>query len=439
MRKYDKIVIGFGKGGKTFAGYAGKKGEKVALIEMSNKMYGGTCINVACIPTKKLISNMRIKSYLSAINEKNELISNLRQKNYDKISNLVDIIDGTASFIDKNHIMIDYPNGEKETIYGEIIIINTGAKPVIPDIDGLKTSKFMETSESIMMREKLPENLVVIGAGYIGLEFSNMYKEFGTKNVVVIERSNKILHREDQEVASRVLEDLKEKGIDFKFETSIKKVIDKKEYAEIVLNNDEIIKADAILVVVGRTANTDSLKLENAKIECRENKSIIVNDMLQTNVENIYAIGDVRGGLQFTYISMDDFRILKDNLYGNKKRLLSDRKNIPTSLFLNPPLSSIGITEEEAKRLGLNYRVFKIDAKFLPQTHVLNNPKGIMKAIVDKDTDKILGASLYIVNSYEIINTISIAIENDIPYTYLRDKIFTHPTISETLNDLFTE
>ncbi|VWL85094.1 FAD-dependent oxidoreductase [Oceanivirga miroungae] len=438
MRKYDKIIIGFGKGGKTFAGFAGKKGEKVALIEMSDKMYGGTCINVACIPTKKLINNMRIKSYINAITEKNELISNLRQKNYNKISNLVDIIDAKASFVDKNHILLEYTNGETETIFGDTIIINTGATPIIPPIKGLKESKFMETSESIMAKETLPKNLVVIGAGYIGLEFSNMYKEFGTENVTVIERSDSILKREDSEIAARVLEDLKEKNIEFKFETSIEKIEDEKDYALITLSNGEVIKSDAILVVIGRRANTDLLKLENAGVETRENRSIIVNDTLQTNVENIYALGDVRGGLQFTYISMDDFRILKDNLYGSKTRRLSDRKNVPTSLFINPPLSSVGINEDEAKRLGLNYKVFKVEAATLPQAHVLNNKKGLMKAIVDADTDMILGATLYIVNSYEIINTISIAMDNKISYTYLRDKIFNHPTISETLNDLFT-
>ena len=453
MKKYDAIIIGFGKGGKTLAGFLAGKGQNVALIEKSNKMYGGTCINIGCIPSKKLVNSTKVlkdkglssfedrkKFYTESIDNKNTLIGALRGKNYEMLAtkDTITVYDGVGSFVSKNIVNIEN-NGHNEQIEGEKIFINTGSTTIIPNIKGLKESRYIYTSTSIMELKELPKKLAVIGAGYIGLEFASMYSEFGSE-VTVIDTAEKLLPKEDEEIAQRVKTILEAKGIKFLLKSKIDEVSDRDNRGYIKVLGEEgaaEIEADAILVAIGRKPNTEGLNLEAAGVRTDERGAVIVDDKLKTTTDNIWAMGDVKGGLQFTYISLDDFRIIRDNVYGNGNRTVNDRNVIPYSVFINPPLSRVGMTESEAVAKGYEVKTGKIEAMAIPKAKIEGVTDGLLKTVIDAKTDKILGCTLLCNTSHEMINVVAAAMKAEQKYTFLKDMIFTHPTMSEALNDLF--
>ena len=453
MKKYDAIIIGFGKGGKTLAGFLAGKGQNVALIEKSDKMYGGTCINIGCIPSKKLVNSTKVlkdkglssfedrkKFYTESIDNKNTLIGALRGKNYEMLAtkDTITVYDGIGSFVSKNIVNIEN-NGHNEQIEGEKIFINTGSTTIIPDIKGLKESRYVYTSTSIMELKELPKKLAVIGAGYIGLEFASMYSEFGSE-VTVIDTAEKLLPKEDEEIAQRVKTILEAKGIKFLLKSKIDEVSDRDNRGYIKVLGEEgaaEIEADAILVAIGRKPNTEGLNLEAAGVRTDERGAVIVDDKLKTTTDNIWAMGDVKGGLQFTYISLDDFRIIRDNVYGNGNRTVNDRNVIPYSVFINPPLSRVGMTESEAVAKGYEVKTGKIEAMAIPKAKIEGVTDGLLKTVIDAKTDKILGCTLLCNTSHEMINVVAAAMKAEQKYTFLKDMIFTHPTMSEALNDLF--
>ncbi len=448
MKKYDAVIIGFGKGGKTLAGDMAGRGFKVAVIEKSNKMYGGTCINVGCIPTKYLIlegaknKTKNLKSfeeyaaeYKNIIENKNNLISAFRKKNFDMLNNKenIDVYTGEGSFVNERVVEIKTEN-EVIQIEGDKIFINTGAETVYPPIKGLKESGYVYDSEAVMEMKELPKELIIIGGGYIGLEYAGMYNNFGSK-VTVLEGSPLLMPREDREMADTVQKSMENKGITFKLGAKVTEIIDNK----VVFEKDgkiETVSGDAVLVAVGRKPNVKGLKLENAGVKLTERGAIEVDDRLHTSQNNIWAIGDVHGGLQFTYTSLDDYRIIKSELFGDGSYTLKERKPVPYTVFLEPHFSRVGMTEEEAVKNGYKVKTAKMDPAS-PRMKISNETEGLLKAVVDADTGKILGASLFSAQSGEVINNISLAISADKDYTFLRDNIFTHPTMSEILNDLF--
>ena len=397
MKKYDDIIIGFGKGGKTLAGYLAKKGEKVAVIEKSNKMYGGTCINVGCIPSKSLVKNAsktaqmgdisfdeKSKLYKKAIEEKRNLTEMLRGKNYSKLNDL-----------------------------------------------------YVYFSDTLMELDTLPNRLIIIGGGYIGLEFASMYANFGS-NVTVIQDGDKFIPREDEDIADEVKSLLENQGIQIKLGAKIKK-----------LSKDGIVsyshkgkefndKADAILVAIGRKANAGELNLEAAGVEVDKRGGIVVDNNLRTSNNNIWAMGDVNGGLQFTYVSLDDYRIIVSGLENENRYNLSKRENVPYSVFMNTPLSRVGLNEREALEQGYDIRVLKLPVGVIPKAQVLKKPYGILKAVIDNKTNKILGTMLLCEESHEMINIVKLAMDLGADYTILKNQVFTHPTMSEALNDLFS-
>ena len=453
MKKYDAIIIGCGKGGKTLAGLLAGKGQNVALIEKSDKMYGGTCINIGCIPSKKLVNSTKVlkdkglssfedrkKFYTESIHNKNTLIGALRGKNYEMLAtkDTITVYDGIGSFVSKNIVNIEN-NGHNEQIEGEKIFINTGSTTIIPNIKGLKESRYVYTSTSIMELKELPKKLAVIGAGYIGLEFASMYSEFGSE-VTVIDTAEKLLPKEDEEIAQRVKTILEAKGIKFLLKSKIDEVSDRDNRGYIKVLGEEgaaEIEADAILVAIGRKPNTEGLNLEAAGVRTDERGAVIVDDKLKTTTDNIWAMGDVKGGLQFTYISLDDFRIIRDNVYGNGNRTVNDRNVIPYSVFINPPLSRVGMTESEAVAKGYEVKTGKIEAMAIPKAKIEGVTDGLLKTVIDAKTDKILGCTLLCNTSHEMINVVAAAMKAEQKYTFLKDMIFTHPTMSEALNDLF--
>lgn len=442
MQTIKNIIIGFGKGGKTLAKFLAQKGEEVLVIEKSNKMYGGTCINIACLPSKRLIIEAANGvSYVDAVNGKNEMTAQLRDKNYHMLADekSVTVLDGEAHFIADHEIEVVLPNGEKTQYRGERIFINTGAVPVMLSIPGLKESKYVLNSTQAMDEKKMPENLTIIGAGYIGLEFASMFAKYGSK-VTVLDHSKEFLSREDEDISQLVKKDLEEAGVHFELGIDIEEISDEENEAKVryhVNGQEKEINADRILVATGRKPNIENLGLENTAIEVTDRGAIKVDDFLRTTVDNVWVIGDVKGGLQFTYISLDDFRIIKDQLFGTGARMISDRKVVPYSVFISPALSQVGLNEKQAQKQDKKYKLFKLLVAAIPKAKVAKDSRGLFKALVDPETEEILGATLYGIESYELINMISLAMKAHLSYTVLRDQIYTHPTMSEAFNDLF--
>lgn len=365
--------------------------------------------------------------FVKAIKEKNEITSLLRGKNEEKLLGAkVEIINAFGSFVDEHTIKLDFEDHSEE-IKGEKIYINTGSTPFTPPITGLNESKFVYDSSEIMELDQLPEHLIVIGAGYIGLEFASLFNNFGSK-VTVVNHDDSFMPKEDNEMADKVLEHMKSVGIEFKFNTSIQSLEDENNQVKVVLDNETMV-VDAVLVATGRTPNTDGLNVEAAGVELTERKAIKVDENLKSTTDYIYAMGDVVGGLQFTYISLDDSRILLQ-----EDRSVNNRGSIPYTVFIDPPLSRVGQSEEEIEK---EFRVASIPASAIPKTHILRNKAGYLKVLVDS-SDLILGAHFFCAESFEMINLVKLAIDQKIPYTVLRDNIYTHPTMTEALNDLLS-
>jgi probable pyridine nucleotide-disulfide oxidoreductase len=460
-QNYEALVIGFGKGGKTLASYLGNQGIDVAVIEQSKAMYGGTCINIACIPSKALAlaaegaykSNFNTFEekeiyYQKSLAEKDELVSFLRQRNYENLNNNphVTVIDGKASFITPYDVQIDNSNGEDVPlqIHAEKIFINTGSLPFIPAIEGLQASKLIFTSTSLMELQKLPRKLVIIGGGYIGLEFASIYASFGS-SVTLLERNETLLRSQDRDIAEAAKTALEKRGVEFLMGASAQKIYDQDDGAIVEIldneNHKKPLMADAILVATGRVPNTLGLGLENSGVSVDARGFVVVDDFLRTSVPNVWALGDVNGGPQFTYISLDDYRIIRDQLDGNtnKPHSVKDRLNIPYSVFIHPTLSRIGLTEAEALQAGYQIQVVKMPAAAIPRAQQLHETEGLLKAIVDTRTGSILGCSLFCADSSEVINVVQMAMQTSASYETLRESIYTHPSMTESLNDLFSQ
>lgn len=450
--KYDAVIIGFSKGGKTMAGALGAAGKKVALIEKSDRMYGGTCINVGCIPTKSLVYRAglaaakggsfeeKAAAYKAAMEQKEDLTARLRGKNYQKLDSNpnITVIDGTASF-QSPHVVEVEKDGRTFQVEGEQIFINTGSSAFIPPIEGLKGNPYVYTSEGLLNLTELPSRLVIIGGGYIGVEFSSIYASFGSK-VTILQDGDIFLPREDEEIAGAVRESLESRGIRVMTGVKVKALEQAGGKALVAVDNGKEVQkleAEAVLVATGRRPNTAGLNLEAAGVEIGPRGGIVTDDSLTTTAPHIYAMGDVRGGLQFTYISLDDFRIVKSKVLGDGSYTLKERGAVPYSVFLIPPFSRVGLSEKEAVEKGYKVKVARLAAAAIPKAQVLEQPAGLLKAVIDEETGLILGAHLFCQESYEMINMIKLAMDAKVPYQVLRDTIYTHPTMSEAFNDLF--
>lgn len=455
MKQFDAIIIGFGKGGKTLAVELSKRNWSVAMIERSDRMYGGTCINIGCIPTKALIHQAKVAQYLNlksfelkkeyykkAVEKKNELTALLRKKNYANLADRenITVYNGRGSFLSEDTVLVEMKN-EFVQLKSKHIFINTGAESVIPSIEGVRESKYVYTSTSLMDLEKLPLQLIIVGGGYIGLEFASMYASFGSQ-VTVLEGYPELIPREDRDIAANVKEVLEKKGVVFKMNARVQAIHDDKgkavlSYFDVGNNERKEIRADAVLLATGRKPVTEGLNLDAAGIQVNERGAIIVDEYLKTTNPHVWALGDVKGGLQFTYISLDDYRIVREELFGEKKYNTEDRLPVSYSVFIDPPLSHIGMNEEEAKKRNIDVRVVKIPVNSIPRVKTLGETDGLLKAVIEKGTNKILGCTLFCPESSEIINIVALAMKAGKDANFLRDFIFTHPSMGESFNDLF--
>lgn len=456
-KNYDLIIIGWGKAGKTIAAKMGAKGKKVALVEKDSKMFGGTCINVGCLPTKSLVHSAKILNqvenygldrdyefnnifFKNSIEKKNEMVRKLNLKNYgllEKNPN-VDLYLGVASFLSDKEVEVITENGEG-VLVSDKIIINTGSVPRNINIEGASTSDNVITSKEALDLENLPEKLLIVGAGYIGLEFASYFSNFGSK-VSVFQFDDNFLPREDKEDADIIKDVLTKKGINIELNTTVKKIFDTNGKVEVIyekegLEHKEIF--DKILVAVGRKPNIEDLNLKNAGVKVNDKGEIIVDERLKTtSTSNIWAAGDVKGGAQFTYISLDDSRIILPQLLDiEAERTTNNRVVVATTTFIDPAFSRVGLNEKEAQAQNISYTKKYILTAAIPKAHVINEIEGFSKILINEN-DEIIGASLFHYEAHEMINLISLAIQSKIKYQLLRDFIYTHPTFTESLNDI---
>jgi len=455
MDHYDAIIIGSGQAGNPLARAFGKAGCKTAIIERA--YVGGTCINYGCTPTKTMFNSARV-AYLArraadygihhgdvtvdmkeVRARKQRVVEEFREsglKGIEGTSNL-DLLTGSAKFIGSHELEVRLHDGQTCTLTANKIFINTGCRPAIPEFEGIDAIATLD-STSIMELEELPEHLLVLGGGYIGLEFGQMFRRFGSE-VTIIQRANQLLGREDADVATAVHQVMEEDGVTVLLDTEAVRA--QKDGARIDLtvrtsDREQKLNGTHLLLAVGRKPNTEDLNLSAAGIEADKQGSVKVNNKLETSVAGVYALGDVKGGPQFTHISFDDFRIIRTNLLEGGNATI-DGRLVPYTVFIDPQLGRIGLSETEARERGLNSRVAK-----LPMTHTaraieMSETRGFMKAIVDRDTNQILGAAVLSVEGGELMSMFEIAMMGKLPYTVLKDAIFAHPTLAESLNNLF--
>ena len=349
----------------------------------------------------------------------------------------LDVIRGEASFIDTRTVKVEGA-GEALRLRGDKIFINTGAKPVIPPIDGLNRVPSLD-STSIMEFDALPKHLLIVGGGYIAIEFGQMFRRYGSQ-VTIIERGEQLLAREDSDVAEEVYKILREDGIDVRLKARASRV-ETNEQGEIQLTvsgdgGEATVKGSHLLIAAGRRPNVDHLNLGAAGIEMDEKGYVKVNDRLETNVPGIYAIGDIKPGPAFTHISYDDFRIIQANLLQNGNARI-ERRPVPYTIFMDPQLGRVGLTENEARAQGRSIRVAKLSMANVARAIEFGETRGFMKAIVDAETNQILGCAILGMEGGEVMTVLQVAMMGKLPYTVIRDGIFAHPTLAESLNNLF--
>jgi len=457
MKTYDAIIIGTGQACVPLARKLAAAGWKTALIE--KQWVGGTCVNTGCTPTKTLIASGHMaymaahaqdwgievggyKVNMQAVKKrKDTLVTGARnglEKWLQQTENL-DLIYGTASFTDAKTITVQLNDGGSDTFTSEKIFINTGAKIAIPKIEGLDTVPFL-TSETILDLEEVPEHLLIVGASYVALEFGQLYCRLGSK-VTVLEASGTFLSKEDEDIAASLKEILEKEGIVIHTNAAMQKLepaSGERINATVAINGTTTeINCTHLLLAVGRPPQTGGLQLEKAGIETGAHGEIIVNDRLETNVSGIYALGDVKGGPAFTHISYNDFVIVWQNLLLGANMSVNDRP-LPYCMYTDPQLGRVGITEKEARKKGLNIKTVSMPMTSVARARETGDARGLMKAVVDADTKKILGVAILGMEGGELMTILQMAMMGDITYDRLQYMVFAHPTLAESINNLFT-
>lgn len=440
-KTFDLIVIGFGKAGKTIAMNRAGAGERVALIERDPKMYGGTCINIGCVPTKKLLTDTaRGIGWAEAVESRDTLIGELNETNLKLAEDAgVTVFTGQARFTDAHEVTVSAPESGDLVLRAPTVVIGTGSTPVWPDLPGINGDRVFD-STSIQHAQLDIEHLAIIGGGPIGLEFATLFTGQGAK-VTVIDSAEAPLHNFDADVAEVGQQILEERGVHFingARAAGFNEDNGRLSVRYTAGNMEQTLTADATLVAIGRRPLTDDLGLDTAGVDVDDKGAVVVDEHLRTSVDGVFAVGDVNGGPQFTYVSYDDHRIVLDQLSGQGQRSTADRI-IPTTTFTEPPLSTIGMGEAEAEESGRAFSVHSAsmaDMPIVPRPKILDQPEGMAKFLVDDDTDEILGATLYCVDSQELINTVAVAMRHGVTATELGQGIYTHPTSSEVFNQL---
>lgn len=455
--KFDAVVIGAGQAAEPLAVALGQAGWKTAVIE--RKHVGGSCINFGCTPTKAMAASARV-AYLarraadygvrmgavevdlaSVLRRKNEIVGRFRDSVREALEGAdnVELIFGHAAFEGAHALAVRLNAGGSRRLAAERIFINTGTRAAIPPIPGLDQVPLLDAS-SIQELDALPSHLLVIGGGYIGLEFGQMFRRFGSQ-VSIIQRGPQLLPREDADVAEAVYKILVEDGLKVYLEADVLDACQGQGDDQAVLSlqlppGPMRLPGSHVLVATGRIPNSDDLGLAAAGVETDAAGYVKVNEQLETNVPGVYAMGDVKGGPQFTHIAYDDYRVLKANLLEQGHATVSGRP-VPYAVFIDPQLGRIGLTESQAKEAGRRILVARLPMRHVARALETGEPRGLMKAVVDADTGLILGCAVLGVEGGELMAMLQLAMMGDIPYPRLRDAVFAHPTLAESLNTLF--
>ena len=452
---YDAIVIGSGQGGTPLSVALAQAGMHTALIE--RKHVGGTCINEGCTPTKTMVASGRV-AYLArraadygvhtgpisidmkkVRQRKRDIVDSFRGGGEKRIQNTqdLDFISGEASFTDPKTLIVKSPDGKSRSVSATRIFINVGARSSRPKLDGLESVDGLDNI-SIMELDTVPEHLLVLGGGYIGLEFGQLFRRLGSK-VTIVQSGKQLLAREDPDVAEEVHKILREDGIDVVLSARAKRVEGQSNAVRLHIQAAETsttLTGSHLLLATGRTPNSDTLNLVAAKVKTDDRGFIQVNERLETTAPDIYALGDIKGGPAFTHISYDDFRILRANLLEHKSASTKDRF-VPYTVFIDPQLGRIGLTEAEARERGRTIQVAKLPMSSVARALEIDETRGFMKAVVDAESKQILGAAVLGIEGGEIMSVLETAMMGKLPYTALRDATYAHPTLSESLNNLF--
>ena len=453
-QEYDLLVLGSGAAGKLLAWTLAKKGMKTAVVE--RKYVGGSCPNIACLPSKNVIHSAKVASYRRradefGIHRDNSPIdlAAVRQRKRKMVAGLVDmhldlykksgaeLIMGSGRFVAPKTIEVTSVDNQTRLLHGKHVVINTGTHAAIDATPGLIEANPLTHIEALEL-DRVPEHLIVLGGGFVGLEFAQAMRRFGSR-VTVIDRNARLVHREDQDVSAALLELFKDEGIDVVTNTRITRVEGKSGEAVTLSTqrngSDLVLQGTHLLVATGRTPNTNGIGLEVAGVETTDHEYIKVNERLETTAPDVWAAGECAGSPHFTHISENDFHIVHDNILGGHR--VTTGRQVPFCIFTDPEFARIGLSETEAKARGVSYRLAKIPLLAVLRARSLTETRGFMKTLIDTRSDRILGFTAFAVEAGEIMATVQVAMIAGLPYTALRDTIFAHPTMAEGLIQLF--
>lgn len=453
--QYEVLIVGSGEAGKYMAWTMAGAGHRTAVIE--RKLVGGSCPNIACLPSKNIIHSAKVVSFVRRAQEfglelgslsvnmagvqrrKGKMVEDLIQLHLDHYkASGAELIMGSARFVGPRTVEVSLSGGRSRVIAGERVFLNLGTHAGIPDVPGLRESEPMTHVEALDL-DRLPEHLVVLGGGYVGLELAQAFRRFGSR-VTVIERGPQLASREDSDVGAALLELFGDEGIEVLLQTEVQQV-QGRSGQKIRLdcqngNGRTVIEATDVLIAAGRTPNADGVGLDRTGVELDERGYVRVNERLETTAPNIWAMGDCAGSPHFTHVAFDDFRIVRDNLRGGHRT--TRNRLVPFCIFTDPELARVGLNESEAKSRGLEYRLAKMPMGAVLRTRTLSELRGFMKMLIDADSDRILGFTAFGVEASEPMSIVQTAMLVNLPYTALRDAIFTHPTIAEGLTVLLS-
>jgi pyruvate/2-oxoglutarate dehydrogenase complex dihydrolipoamide dehydrogenase (E3) component len=452
--EYDLVILGGGTGATIAAWTFASQGQRVAAVD--RKYIGGSCPNIACLPSKNIIHSAKVASYFRRSEEfgigikgfsvdmfavrdrKRRMVSNWNNvylDNYKKSG--AEFILGSGRFIAPKTLEVTLRDGTIRQLRGTKVIINTGTRAALQPVPGLVEAQPLTHIETLELDE-VPEHLFVIGGGYIGLELSQAMRRFGSK-VTIIDRNDRLMHREDDDVTEALQKLFEDEGIDIALNATIKRITGKSgQSVKVVVEQrgvQKTMEGTHLLVAAGRSPNTDGIGLKVTGVEVTERGYIKVNERLETTAPGVWAIGEVAGSPQFTHVSVDDFRVVHDSITGGKR--VTTGRLVPFCLFTDPEFARVGLSEKEAKAQGISYRLFKIPMEAVMRASTMSETRGFIKALVEADGDRILGFTSFGVDTGEILSSVQVAMLAGLPYTILRDAILTHPTLVEGLIPLF--
>ncbi len=454
IERFDLLVFGSGAGGKLTAWTSASEGLRTAVVERG--LIGGSCPNIACLPTKNVVHSAKVADFVrhdrdfgSGTAPASIEMAEVRARKRRMVDGLVsmhinkykesgaELVFGEGRFIGPKTIEVRLKNGGVRTLTGERVFLNLGTHAAIPDIPGLRAAKPLTHVEALEL-DRLPTHLIVLGGGYVGLEFAQAFARFGSR-VTVLERGPQLLPREDKDVADALLEFLRLDGVDVRLNVQVAQVEGASgDSVRLTITGSEktsVLEGSDILVATGRIPNTQSIGLEKTGVALDGRGYIQVNERLETTAPGTWALGECAGSPQFTHISEDDFRIVHANLHGGSRNT-RDRLT-PFCLFTDPEIARVGLNESEAQATGRRYRMAKMPMEAVLRARTLSETRGFMKALVGHDSDEILGFTAVGPHAGEILAVVQTAMMGKLPYTSLRDAVFTHPTMAEGLGPLF--